>query len=241
MLDNPSYIKFSRESCVEVMCMKDIEQALAEKPERAKTYKTKDAYGDEIECFECCPGVTIAQMLALHEGKPLEYMKGPLMPYTAVVDPHTLADLGGIQRGEATSAAAFIEVISRHVKALEAEHGKGVDDRLWEYVADAQTRVDLLLGEEKLEKAFALLDEMEKKTAREHETVKRKVGATREAVLSDAAGRLDALEKRIEGGQEGEARAEASRLAKLLKGTELADRASAIEAKTESATEDSKR
>ena len=99
MLSNPAYIKFSRESCVEVMCMKDIEQALKEKPAHAATYKAKDPYGDEIECFECCPGVTIAQMLALHEGKPLDYMKGPLMPYTAVVDPHTLADLGGIQRG----------------------------------------------------------------------------------------------------------------------------------------------
>lgn len=234
MLDNASYIRFSRESCVEVMCMKDIEQAVVEKPDRAKTYKAKDPYGDEIECFECCPGVTIKQMLALHEGKPLEYMKGPLMPYTAVVDPHTLADLGGIERGEATSADAFIAVISRHAKALAEQHGKGVDSKLWVYVADAQTRIDLLLGEEKLEKAFALLLELEKKTARQHETVQKKVGATREAVLSDAAGRLDALEKRMEGGRGADVRAEARWLAKLLKGTELADRASAIEAKTKS-------
>ncbi len=232
MLQNPEYIKFSRASCVELMCMKDIEQALAEKPDHAKTYKARDPYGDEIECFECCPGVTIDQMKQLHEGKPLEYMKGPLMPYTAVVDPHTLKDLGGIQRGEATSAQAFIEVISRHVKALEEQHGKGVDSKLWEFVADAQVRIDLLLGEGKLDKALALLEEMESKTARGHETVQRKVGASRDAVLADAAGRLDALEKRIEGGRGGQARAEASRLAKLLKGTDLAERASALEAKT---------
>jgi hypothetical protein len=231
VLLNPQYIKFSRERCVEVMCMKDIEQALAEKPAHGRTYKTKDPYGDEIECFECCPGVTVKQMLALHEGKPLEYMKGPLMPYTAIVDPHTLADLGGIQRGEATSADAFMEAISRAAKSLE-KHGKGCDAKLWEYVLDAQVRVDLLLGEEKLEKALALVEEMEKKTAREHETVKRKVGAARETVLSDAAARLDALEKQIEGGGGGQARQEAARLAKLLKGTELADRASAIEART---------
>jgi len=238
VLDNPSYIRFSRESCVELMCMKDIEQALAEKPAHAATYKAKDAYGDEIECFECCPGVTIDQMKALHEGKPIEYMKGPLMPYTAVVDPHTLKDLGGIERGQATSASAFIEVISRHVKALEAEHGKGVEAKLWEYVTDAQVRVDLLLGESKLDKALALVDEMARKTARQHETVQRKAAASREAVFADAARRLDALEKEIEGGHGGQARAEASRLAKMLKGTELADRASAIET---SATEDSKR
>ena len=234
MLANPSYIKFSRESCVELMCMKDIEQALAEKPANAKTYMSKDPYGDEVEYFECCPGVTIKQMLALHEGKPLEYMKGPLMPYTAVVDPHTLQDLGGIQRGEATSAAGFIEVISRHVKALEEQHGKGVEAKLWEFVADAQVRIDLLLGEGKLDKALALLEEMESKTAREHETVRRKVGATRDTVLADFKSRLDALEKQIEGGQGGQARAEASRLAKLLKGTDLAERASALEAKTKS-------
>jgi hypothetical protein len=171
-------------------------------------------------------------MLALHEGKPLEYMKGPLMPYTAVVDPHTLEDLGGIQRGEATSAQAFIEVISRHVKALEGKHGKGVDAALWEYVLDAQTRIDLLLGEEKLGNALALVEEMEKRTARGHETVKRKVAAARESVMADAAALLDALEKQIEGGRGADARAEAARLAKMLKGTELADRASALEAKT---------
>jgi hypothetical protein len=234
VLANPSYIKFSRESCVELMCMKDIEQALAEKPDRAKTYKTKDPYGDEIECFECCPGVTIAQMKQLHEGKPLEYMKGPLMPYTAVVDPHTLADLGGIERGQATSADAFIAVISKHLKALEEQHGKGCDSRLWEFVAESQTQVDLLLGEGKLDKALALVAEMEKKTAREHETVKRKVSAARDAVLSDAAAKLDALEKQIGGGLGGQAKADAARLAKLLKDTSLGDRAAEIEARSKS-------
>ncbi len=232
MLDNPSYIKFSRESCVEVMCMKDIEQALKEKPDRAKTYTAKDPYGDEVECFECCPGVTVKQMLALHEGKPLEYMKGPLMPYTAVVDPHSLRDMGGIQRGEATSADAFIAVISKHVRSLEEEHGKGVDAKLWEYILDAQAKVDLLLGEEKIEKALALVEEMERTTAREHEIAKRKVGSARQSVMADAAALLDAIEKRIGGGRGADARAEASRLAKLLKGTDLADRASAIEART---------
>lgn len=231
MLQNPSYIRFSRESCVELMCMKDIEQALAEKPDRARTYKAKDPYGDEIECFECCPGVTIDQMKELHEGKPLEYMKGPLMPYTAVVDPHTLADLGGIERGAATSAEGFIAVISKHVKALEEQHGKGCDARLWEYVAESQVKVDLLLGEEKLDKALALVAEMEKRTAREHETVQRKVSAARESAMADAAARLDALEKEIGGGLGGQVKAEATRLAKLLKDTPLADRAAAIEKK----------
>jgi len=70
--------------------------------------------------------------------------------------------------------------------------------------------------------------------------VRKKVGATREVVLADAAGRLDAIEAAIEGGRGGQARAEISRLASMLKGTELADRASAIEAKSKSATEDSK-
>ncbi|HEX5139076.1 MAG TPA: hypothetical protein VFY93_19055 [Planctomycetota bacterium] len=231
MLENPKYIKFSRESCVEVMCMKDIEQALEEKPDRAKTYTTKDAYGEEIECFECCPGVTVREMLALHEGKPLEYMKGPLMPYTAVVDPHTLEDLGGIQRGEATTAEAFIEVISRHARSLEERHGKGVDAALWEYVLGAQARVDLLLGDEKLEKAFALVEEMERRTAGQNEIVTRKVGAARASVMADAAALLGALEKQIEGGRGAAARADAARLAKLLKGTELADRASALQAR----------
>jgi hypothetical protein len=223
VLSNASYIRFSRESCVEVMCMKDIEQALAEKPERAATCTVKDPYGDDVECFVSFPGVTVAQLKALHDGKPLEYMKGPLMPYTAVVDPHTLEDLGGIQRGEATSAAGFIAVIEPHVKALKAKHGRGVDAKTWEFVAEAQVRADLLLGEGKLEEALGLLREMEKRTAREHETVLRKVEATRDVILEDAARRLDEIEAKGAGG-----RPEAARLAKLLEGTPLAERAAAL-------------
>jgi len=228
VLENASYIRFSRENCVEVMCMKDIERALAEKPERAATYRTKDAYGDEIECFENFPGVSVDQMKALHEGKPLEYMKGPLMPYTAVVDPHTLADLGGIERGGAASAKAFIAAITPHVKALREKHGEGVGHEVWEFVVEAQVRADLLLGEGKLEDALSLLGDMEKRTVRAHGIVRRKVEATRGVVLEDAAKRLDEIDALARDGQGAKVRAEAKRLAKLLKDTPLAERAAAV-------------
>jgi hypothetical protein len=109
------------------------------------------------------------------------------------------------------------------VKALKAKHGPGVDARTWEFVADAQVRVDLLLGEGKLAEAVALWQEMEQRTARSHETVRRKAEATRDVVLEDAARRLDEIEAQGAAG-----RAEAARLAKLLESTPLAERAAAL-------------
>jgi hypothetical protein len=230
--ENKAYIRFSRDNCVEVMCMKDIDQALAEKPKRAETYKTTDAYGDEIECFVKFPGVTVQQMKDLHEGEALNYMQGPLMPYTAVVDPHSLEDLVGIKRGEASTAQSFIKVISGHVRALKKKYGPGIDRKLWDFVRQGQVEIDLLLGEEKISDALRLLREMEKRSARQPEVLVRKVNASRESVLADAGERLDALEKLLAGGQSSKARRELKELAELLSGTPLGERAASLRATT---------
>jgi len=228
VLTNQGYIRFSRANCVEIMCMQDIDKALAEKPDRAKTYRTKDAYGDEIECFESFPGVTVDQLRKIGEGEALTYMQGSLMPYTAVIDPHTLKDMIGIRRGEATSAQAFIEVISRHVKSLKERYGPGIDRSLWDFVKESQVQVDLLLGEEKVVEALELCRKMEDKAARQPEALQRRVEATRDVVMHDAADRLDALDALLGQGRRKEVRRELDRLARLLEGTPLAERAAAL-------------
>ena len=242
--------------------MQDIDRALAEGAKRAATYKTKDAYGDEIECFVNFPGVTVDQMKTLANGRALDYMEGPLMPYTAVIDPHTLKDLIGLRRGEAPTAAAYIAAISKHVEALKAKYGPGIDRALWDFVAEGQVKVDLLLGAEKLVEALALYRELDRRSARQPDVLRRKIEATREVVMEDAAARLDRLEARLGEGRTNKTgkanqtnrtsktnkanktsktdkvHRELDRLAKALKGTALEKRVEALRAargKTEQA------
>jgi hypothetical protein len=225
VFDNKAYIKFSRKNCVEVMAMQDIERALAEKPKRAATYKTKDAYGDEIECFVKFPGVTIAQMRALIEGPALDYMEGPLMPYMGVVDPHTLKTIGGVKRGEPYTASHFIAAIKPHVAALKEKYGPGVDRKAWDGVHERLVKVDLALGENGIDRAMGLYKEMVKLAgARPVDAVKRRLDSTLGVILGDARQRLATLEARIVKGEGAKVKAELKKLAKALEGTKLEKR-----------------
>jgi hypothetical protein len=226
VLDNKAYIKFSRRNCVEVMAMQDIERALAEKPKRAATYKGKDAYGDEIECFVKFPGVTVEQMRALIEGPALEYMEGPLMPYMGVVDPHTLKTIGGVKRGEPYTASHFIAAIQPHVEALRERYGPGVDRKAWDGVAERLVKIDVALGEDRIDRAMKIYREMcALAGARPPDALKRRLDSALEVVLGDARTRLDAFEARIAKGEGRKVKGELTKLAKVLAGTKLEKRA----------------
>jgi hypothetical protein len=228
VFDNKAYIKFSRQNCVEVMAMQDIERALAEKPKRAATYTTKDAYGDEIECFAKFPGVTIDQMRALIEGPALEYMEGPLMPYMGVVDPHSLKTIGGVKRGEPYTASHFIAAITPHVKALREKYGKGVGRKAWDGVIERLVKVDVALGENAIDRAMGIYREMVKLAgARPPDPLKRRLDATLDVILGDARERLDALEARVAKGEGAKVKGELTKLAKALADTQLEKRATA--------------
>ena len=228
VFDNKAYMKFSRQNCVEVMAMQDIERALAEKPKRAATYTTKDAYGDEIECFAKFPGVTIDQMRALIEGPALEYMEGPLMPYMGVVDPHSLKTIGGVKRGEPYTASHFIAAIKPHVKALREKYGQGVGRKAWDGVTERLVKVDVALGENGIDRAMGIYREMVKLAgARPPDALERRIDATLEVILGDARERLDALEARVANGEGAKVKGELTKLAKALAGTQLEKRAAA--------------
>jgi len=229
VFDNKAYIEFSRKSCVEVMAMQDIERALAEKPKRAATYRTKDAYGDEIECFVKFPGVTIDQLRRLIEGPALEYMQGPLMPYMGVVDPHTLETIGGVKRGEPYTASHFIAAIKPHVEALQEKYGTGVTRKAWDGVRDGVVKVDVALGRNAISLAMAVYREMVKLAgARPPDALQRRLDSTRGVILGDAATRLDAIEARIAKGEGAKVKSELARLAKALAETKLEKRAAAL-------------
>lgn len=224
MLTNREYIAFARKHTVEVICMQDLDRALAEKDPQVKTYRAKDRYGDKSEYLVKFPSLTVDDLRDLAESKALEYMEGKLMPATVIVDPHTLAKMGGIPRSM-RSAGEFIKAIAPHAKALKVKYGEGVDRELWDAVEAGGVEIDLLLGEGKIPEALAVHRLIAKRIIRQPEIMKRRVEACLEIILEDAGQRLDALEKQIGDGHRRKIARELGRLARALEGTPLADRA----------------
>lgn len=224
MLTNREYIEFASEHTVEVICMQDLDRALAEKDPQVKTYRAKDRYGDKSEYLVKFPGLTVDDLRDLAESKALEYMEGRLMPATVIVDPHSLEKIGGIPRSM-RMPREFIKAIAPHAKALKVKYGRGVDRKVWDAVDAGGVEIDLLLGEGRIPEALAVHRLIAARVVRQPDIVKRKVQACLEIILEDAGKRLDALEKEIAGGHRNRVSRELARLARVLQETPLADRA----------------
>jgi hypothetical protein len=224
VLTNREYIAFAGKHTVEVICMQDLDRALAEKDPQVKTYRAKDRYGDKSEYLVKFPGLTVDDLRDLAESKALEYMEGGLMPATVIVDPHSLEKIGGIPRSMRT-AGEFIKAIAPHAKALKVKYGDGVDREIWDAVEAGGVEIDLLLGEGKIPEALAVHRLIAKRVVRQPDIMKRRAQACLEIILEDAAKRLDALEKEIADGRARKVSRELARLARALQETPLADRA----------------
>ena len=224
MLKNKDYIRFSNENCVEVMAMQDQERALREKPKRAETCKVKDAYGDVVECYVEFPGITVDEMKGLFSSDALQYMEGPLMPYTAVVNPHTLKTLGSIKRGEPTTVKTLSALIAKCRKQLTARYGNGVARKLWNRVNKMSTGIDVHLGEGRVVAALEHYHKLAKLAARPPEALRTRIEAARDSVLEDAGKLLDG----IEAGKVSKDKRTLAKLIRALEGTPLEERAKRI-------------
>ncbi len=218
VLENASYIKFATESAVDVVAMEEMDKAVAEKSEHVRTYKGKDLYGAEERFLEIFPGLTMDELAALSGSAATRYMEGGRIPYTAIVDPHTLAELEGM-KGIKTPQE-LIDAITRHTRPLKAAHGEGVARKTWSGLRRGLAEIDNLLAGDLVVKALAVHRRLAAELAREGEAVKRKLEAAEQAILAAAEKLLDA------GGPRGE---QAIReFARALEGTPLAERAAAL-------------
>ncbi|MGH7163111.1 MAG: hypothetical protein ACREID_06485 [Planctomycetota bacterium] len=229
MLQDKSYIRFAAENSVEVISMEEMEKALAEKGAMVRTYTSKDAYGDEVECLAEFPGLTIAQLERLSDGKAIEYMEGGKIPYTAIVNPHTLEPMEGMKGKK--SSRELMDAVARHRKALEAEHGPGLPRKSWNELAEGQVAIDVALAAGDIPKAMKIARGLERLVERGHEHARRKAASSLRVVLSDAGERLDEAEQLRDAGKAKEAAEIAASLAPALQGTELQGRVEALRAK----------
>ena len=184
VLQNKGYLKFSKANAVEVVSMEELGRALKEKAATVKTYKTKDAYDDEVEYLVEFPGLTLDDLKRLSDTEEiLAFMEGGKIPYTAIVNPHTGKAMHAM-KGKPT-VKSLTKAIKAARKQLEKEHGKGVDRKLWRELGRVEVEFDKALAAKDLKKADALVAGISKKFKRPQPAVQTRLTAMAEALKDE--------------------------------------------------------
>jgi hypothetical protein len=221
---NKKYIDFADDNTVEVICLQRLKEGIEKKEARAATYEV-EVGGKKVEYLVEFPGRTVEEIEALESSKGGQYNQSGSIPYTALVDPHTLKEI--THWGGGTSASTIMEAVEELRKSLEKEHGKGVARK--DIAAVEEAEVD---AQEKIVKgdyagALKEFDGLSRKADKWPEVLKERWGKGREAVIASAEAELT----RIETAKEEDATAARRDLTKLmgkLRGTGLEDRAKAL-------------
>ena len=225
ILKNKKYIEFSDKNTVEVICLGSLQEGIDKKDERAETYEvTVD--GKKVSYLKEFPGLTVEQMLALASSKGAYYNNTSKIPYTCIVNPHTLEEVEKWQGGDA-SAGAVEEAVLVLRKALEKEHGKGVSRKEIRAVGESEKKVATLQEKGDYALALAELAKAAGKAKDWPETLTQRLAKTKEAVVEAAKAALDKVEADA-ASDAAAAKKELARLAPKLKGTGLEERAKAL-------------
>ncbi|MEZ6197806.1 MAG: hypothetical protein R3F20_19120 [Planctomycetota bacterium] len=136
MMQNKKYIKFAEENTVEVLSLGSLDQAVEKKDPKAATYKTKDGR----ECMVEWPSLTFDEIMEIRKTPGGRFNDTGGIPYTCIVNPHTLEKMKFWSGGQ--SAKSIMEAAEEAKKALEKEHGKGIERKtiakLNESIAEAK-------------------------------------------------------------------------------------------------------
>lgn len=233
MLQNKKYIAFADENTVEVLVLGDLDKGIEKKDKRAATYKAKGDDGQETEFLFEWPSLTVKDVEDMRGTKAGTYNNTGKNPYTAIIDPYTLEEMGNLPGSYALGA--LTDLVTAKKKELEKAHGKGVSRKTLSKVkeVDAQIREDLAKGN--LAKALTDSAALQKKVAKDGAAIVEMVQKTGAEVLAAATKQLDDIEAMIGRGEKAEASKQLLPLSRALKGTDLEARALALLEQTKTA------
>lgn len=230
VLQNKKYIAFAEENTVEVLALSRLEEGIEKQDKKAGTFRAKDVDGQEKEFFLAWPNLTLEDIKALGGSKAGTYNNTNKIPYTAIVDPHTLEEMENIKVGY--GAGSLMDIVTARKKELEKAHGKGLSRKTLGKVKEADASIRGHLAKGDLAKALAESAALQKKVAKEPPAIMELADKTGVEVLDAAGKRLDELEAMIGRGEKAEAGKELGPLSRALKGTALEERALALLAQT---------
>jgi len=230
VLQNKKYIKFAGENTVEVMALGRLGEGIEKKDKRAATYRAKDEDGAEQDFLLEWPNLTVDDISKMRGSKAGTYNNTGKIPYTAIVNPHTLEEMEGFKGG--FGGGKLMDAVKLHKKALSKEYGKSTSRKTLKKVRKAEKEIAKLTEAGALSKALAAAAKLEKKCSKESPALIEIGGKARTAVIAKCGEKLDELEAVIGRGELAAAKKELGPLARALKGTPLAERAGELLART---------
>jgi hypothetical protein len=223
VLQNKKYIAFAEENTVEVLSLDGLDEGIEKKDKRAGTYKAKDTDGQEKDFMLGWPNLTAEDIKNLRGSKAGSYNQTGKIPYTAIVDPHTLEEMDNIKGGY--GAGTLQDLVTAKKKELEKAHGKGVSRKTLTKVKEADAGIRKALADGNLVKALTDSAALQKKVAKESPAIVEMAQKTGVEVLEAAGKQLDEIEAMITRGESAAAMKQLGPLSRALKGTTLEDRA----------------
>ena len=224
VLENKKYIKFSRVKTVEVAVIGQLEKGIAEGNSKAGIYRAKGSDGQEVAYMLHWPGITAKELIALGRSKAASYNKTGKVPYTCIVDPHTLKELKSWLGG--TSGKSIMNEIKAVRKNLVKHHGPGVSRAALSGLRSAEDRIPTLMRSGDFSEAMDLLEKAAGKSD-PPKAIKKRINAARKQIIDAASAQLEAIRAKA-ADDPAIARKELSRLVKKLRGTGLENKAKAM-------------
>jgi hypothetical protein len=224
---NKKYIDFAKDNTVEVIALQRLDEGIEKKDKKAETYEAK-VNGKTVEYLCEFPGLTVAEMLALNGSKASSYNDTGGIPYTCLVNPHTLEKITHWSGGGA-SAGTIMDAVTEAKKALVKEHGKGIARKDLKTLSDAEEVAAAKLEKADFSAAIDALGKVAPKAEKWPETLKTRLEAAKTKVVEEATKALDAIEA-AKAEDPAKAKKDLAALAPKLRGTGLEQRAKDLSA-----------
>jgi hypothetical protein len=239
VLQNEKYIAFADDNTVEVIALSRLDEALKDpKDRKTETYDAKDENGNPVKYMKEYAGMTSDQLLALNSSPAGGYNKTGKIPYIAIVDPYTLAEIKSMPGGAA--AGGLMDAVKEMKDKLNKEHGPSVKRSVWWKVLAEKKEIEATQKKDGVAKALAAVQKLETSVQKEHDVIKAEVKTIRDALMEAAKADLDTAEGKIAAGDVKAAKSLLTPLASALKGTDLEARVKELLEKTKPAPEPGK-
>ena len=197
--------------------MGKIDKALAAQAKNFQLYDAKDENGSTVQRVVGWPSLTIDQMQKLNRSKAGRYNNTGKIPYTAIINPHTLAEMSNIKgsygMGQLTEA---VEVAK---KALNKEYGQSVSRKSIAKFRKDEKKIRADADKGNLPKAINATNALVKKNAKKPKVIQELGTKLLDDLLTAAQKQLDEAEALIGRGDKKGALKTLNKLARPLKGT----------------------
>ncbi len=189
VMENKKYIKFAERYTVEVACVSRLEEGVKKEDRKAATYEAKGPDGQVQRLLVHWPGMTVEAMAAMRRSPAGRYNNTGKVPYTCIVDPHTLKELKHWKGG--TSAKSIMEAVKDARKELVKAHGDGISRKALAGVEAVERELPALIEGGDYARAIKALDKAA--GSKPAAALSERVSAARAQVVEAARGALDAI------------------------------------------------